>query len=140
MSFFFLMIRRPPRSTLFPYTTLFRSGRGRGSGRAQGTARGGGGQQGSADAGFSLASPGRQAGAAFGLRGVSGPGRLLHRPRTRSARAGKGRGFRGRASSFSLWRFAHQAQGGGFPGRPAPGLAKEGDELAQRYREGGKDE
>src|SRR3712207_7203545 len=27
--FFFLMIRRPPRSTLFPYTTLFRSG-GRG--------------------------------------------------------------------------------------------------------------
>src|SRR2546430_3525704 len=24
------MIRRPPRSTLFPYTTLFRSGRGRG--------------------------------------------------------------------------------------------------------------
>src|SRR3712207_8223560 len=36
MSLFFLMIRRPPRSTLFPYTTLFRSdprlrgGRGRG--------------------------------------------------------------------------------------------------------------
>src|SRR3712207_8496374 len=38
---FFLMIRRPPRSTLFPYTTLFRSGlpdvahrdeRGRGAG------------------------------------------------------------------------------------------------------------
>src|SRR2546426_9629789 len=25
MVFFFLMIRRPPRSTLFPYTTLFRS-------------------------------------------------------------------------------------------------------------------
>src|SRR5947199_9797848 len=25
--FFFLMIRPPPRSTLFPYTTLFRSGR-----------------------------------------------------------------------------------------------------------------
>src|SRR3712207_8147202 len=25
---FFLMIRRPPRSTLFPYTTLFRSGGG----------------------------------------------------------------------------------------------------------------
>src|SRR5256886_17455944 len=34
--FFFLMIRRPPRSTLFPYTTLFRSAatraRGKGSG------------------------------------------------------------------------------------------------------------
>src|SRR2546430_9782747 len=27
--FFFLMIRRPPRSTLFPYTTLFRSRSGR---------------------------------------------------------------------------------------------------------------
>src|SRR6266581_8258383 len=34
--FFFLMIRRPPRSTLFPYTTLFRSGllRLRGAGPA----------------------------------------------------------------------------------------------------------
>src|SRR5256885_14980502 len=31
--FFFLMIRRPPRSTLFPYTTLFRSRKAeRGSG------------------------------------------------------------------------------------------------------------
>src|SRR3712207_8545439 len=30
--FFFLMIRRPPRSTLFPYTTLFRSGRDDGFG------------------------------------------------------------------------------------------------------------
>src|SRR3712207_8537700 len=30
MCVFFLMIRRPPRSTLFPYTTLFRSGRDRG--------------------------------------------------------------------------------------------------------------
>src|SRR5688572_31873959 len=29
MIFFLLMIRRPPRSTLFPYTTLFRSGLGR---------------------------------------------------------------------------------------------------------------
>src|SRR3712207_8300743 len=27
-AFFFLMIRRPPRSTLFPYTTLFRSDNG----------------------------------------------------------------------------------------------------------------
>src|SRR2546425_2137598 len=33
------MIRRPPRSTLFPYTTLFRSARGR-SGAARGGARG----------------------------------------------------------------------------------------------------
>src|SRR3712207_7371400 len=35
--FFFLMIRRPPRSTLFPYTTLFRSG---GQARRQRTRRG----------------------------------------------------------------------------------------------------
>src|SRR2546422_2085039 len=34
--FFFLMIRRPPRSTLFPYTTLFRSLRhALGEGRAR---------------------------------------------------------------------------------------------------------
>src|SRR5947207_15842943 len=31
--FFFLMIRRPPRSTLFPYTTLFRSHQGVGEER-----------------------------------------------------------------------------------------------------------
>src|ERR1044071_10304620 len=35
--FFFLMIRRPPRSTLFPYTTLFRS-----VSRSRGEPRGGG--------------------------------------------------------------------------------------------------
>src|SRR3712207_7747053 len=51
--FFFLMIRRPPRSTLFPYTTLFRSalaarpalhpghGRGRAGGRLCRLAAGG---------------------------------------------------------------------------------------------------
>src|SRR5256885_9665163 len=53
MSFFFLMIRRPPRSTLFPYTTLFRSrgcggvdlGRAPGPPRSRGCVgpRGGGG-------------------------------------------------------------------------------------------------
>src|SRR5690349_23390564 len=38
MFIFFLMIRRPPRATLFPYTTLFRSDRGssRGVGADQG--------------------------------------------------------------------------------------------------------
>src|SRR2546422_5379855 len=41
--FFFLMIRRPPRSTLFPYTTLFRS-RARTGRRGSGLgARGSGG-------------------------------------------------------------------------------------------------
>src|SRR6266498_5422327 len=39
-TFFFLMIRRPPRSTLFPYTTLFRSVRGRGPTRRGRPARG----------------------------------------------------------------------------------------------------
>src|SRR5215204_7392714 len=34
--FFFLMIRRPPRSTLFPYTTLFRSPPARASHRRAG--------------------------------------------------------------------------------------------------------
>src|SRR3989475_8041784 len=44
--FFFLMIRRPPRSTLFPYTTLFRSlgglvgGVGAVAGAQQGTVAG----------------------------------------------------------------------------------------------------
>src|SRR3712207_8985257 len=33
--FFFLMIRRPPRSTLFPYTTLFRSREARPDDRRQ---------------------------------------------------------------------------------------------------------
>src|SRR5262245_65946436 len=36
--FFFLMIRRPPRSTLFPYTTLFRS-RSRAVGRRRSRSR-----------------------------------------------------------------------------------------------------
>src|SRR2546430_3427861 len=40
--FFFLMIRRPPRSTLFPYTTLFRSPRWPDRWRRRGSARSGG--------------------------------------------------------------------------------------------------
>src|SRR2546421_5632163 len=40
--FFFLMIRRPPRSTLFPYTTLFRSP---GPRRRDGGGRAGAGHQ-----------------------------------------------------------------------------------------------
>src|SRR2546422_2846224 len=39
--FFFLMIRRPPRSTLFPYTTLFRSHGILGEHAGGGAARGG---------------------------------------------------------------------------------------------------
>src|SRR3712207_8180268 len=37
---FFLMIRRPPRSTLFPYTTLFRSRADRGGAHRVGARRG----------------------------------------------------------------------------------------------------
>src|SRR2546425_451882 len=37
--FFFLMIRRPPRSTLFPYTTLFRSPLRHGAHRHPGVVR-----------------------------------------------------------------------------------------------------
>src|SRR3712207_8453218 len=40
--FFFLMIRRPPRSTLFPYTTLFRSARRAGRVRGDDPDRSGG--------------------------------------------------------------------------------------------------
>src|SRR5256885_5210717 len=40
--FFFLMIRRPPRSTLFPYTTLFRSAQHEHRGQAGGTGKGDG--------------------------------------------------------------------------------------------------
>src|SRR5260370_42661808 len=48
IAFFFLMIRRPPRSTLFPYTTLFRSHRSRafGSyGRIRASSSAGGGRR-----------------------------------------------------------------------------------------------
>src|SRR6266536_6621139 len=48
LNFFFLMIRRPPRSTLFPYTTLFRSPEATSAGRRGDPAR-------------SPAEPGRQA-------------------------------------------------------------------------------
>src|SRR3712207_7105170 len=57
---FFLMIRRPPRSTLFPYTTLFRSP---GGPRRRGPL--GGVRAGRADAGLGRA---RQDGAAVGRR------------------------------------------------------------------------
>src|SRR3712207_8125637 len=64
--FFFLMIRRPPRSTLFPYTTLFRSPK-RGSRHARGRwpARGrpGGGE---GDRGGSVRASERQRGGGAG--------------------------------------------------------------------------
>src|SRR2546426_4759125 len=46
--FFFLMIRRPPRSTLFPYTTLFRSQGQQGQQSQQPQSGGGGAGRGEA--------------------------------------------------------------------------------------------
>src|SRR5258708_26403937 len=63
ISFFFLMIRRPPRSTLFPYTTLFRSaaialgGRHLGGGRVMRHDDGGGNLQRSEEHTSELQSP-----------------------------------------------------------------------------------
>src|SRR3712207_7740806 len=74
---FFLMIRRPPRSTLFPYTTLFRSAgrvvRSSPSARARPGARGRGGG-------------GRAGGAALG--GEDGACRFADPPRPRLDRGG----------------------------------------------------
>src|SRR2546422_11095332 len=62
LSFFFLMIRRPPRSTLFPYTTLFRS-------RAAATCDGGRLRHGEPGA-RGVARRGRSAGTPLHARGV----------------------------------------------------------------------
>src|SRR6266536_4629084 len=82
LCFFFLMIRRPPRSTLFPYTTLFRSGAA-GAGTAPGTrqrdarqagpvapAPGGGGSAG----GTPQDRPGRRSGTGVGAAWPGGVG------------------------------------------------------------------
>src|SRR5256885_9869045 len=61
--FFFLMIRRPPRSTLFPYTTLFRSPRARGARPRPGDERLGPGADAAPEAGQRRsAASGRQGG------------------------------------------------------------------------------
>src|SRR3712207_8646249 len=57
------MIRRPPRSTLFPYTTLFRSGIDRGGDRRTGRGVGGGAR----------AAPGLSRPSARGLRPARNP-------------------------------------------------------------------
>src|SRR3712207_6897148 len=54
------MIRRPPRSTLFPYTTLFRSGRARG--------RGGGDAGGEVLRGDQIGGRAAEAGQVLGMR------------------------------------------------------------------------
>src|SRR3712207_7471339 len=77
------MIRRPPRSTLFPYTTLFRSAhrgdRSRGGGPCPGRARGGG------------EGPGRSVGArpaaALALARCTPPVRLIVQPSLRDRKS-----------------------------------------------------
>src|SRR3712207_8764485 len=71
MCFFFLMIRRPPRSTLFPYTTLFRSRRPQGGYRA---ALGRGGRAGAVEP---LRAPGGPARGRDRAGERRGPGALL---------------------------------------------------------------
>src|ERR1035437_11028048 len=74
--FFFLMIRRPPRSTLFPYTTLFRSVNCSGSWILRGQRLGW------------LASPGQERGGGNVIRGssprrsrlITTPDRISERP------------------------------------------------------------
>src|SRR5262249_61040300 len=70
-SFFFLMIRRPPRSTLFPYTTLFRSGGAATSSGAVGWA-GIPGDEGSSADGASGGAGGEEAGAWAGMVAPAG--------------------------------------------------------------------
>src|SRR5467141_5376586 len=91
--FFFLMIRRPPRSTLFPYTTLFRSrpstskwsalvSRSQSAERRSSALSGdsfsgpcakvGGGRDTTGAAGFAGAAAGRTGGAAFTTGGAAG--------------------------------------------------------------------
>src|SRR5438093_13175120 len=79
--FFFLMLQLPPRSTLFPYTTLFRSRGGRRRGTAAGARRG-------AVARLVRWCGGRRGGAVT-VRPSDGPtvrcGRRRHRSRLRDA-------------------------------------------------------
>src|SRR5690606_39813306 len=73
LSVFYFIVRRPPRSTLFPYTTLFRS-RGRRRGRSgAGTRRRG-----------AAGRPGRRATAGRRRSAASGPGAAPGRAGARS--------------------------------------------------------
>src|SRR3989454_5119718 len=102
LAFFFLMIRRPPRSTLFPYTTLFRprSGASAAAGRPRGDRPGA----------TSGSAPGRRRAARPGRPGRRGPSVELSRRRGWTGRRRPWRGPRtgSRALSDDL---AQQALG-----------------------------
>src|SRR3989449_11186652 len=144
ISVFFLMIRRPPRSTLFPYTTLFRSHRrsrylhiSRSAGRLgprrrvparrARRPRGGPGRL-SRPSGLSLRRD--PVGDLAGRRDFDPPGRLAPSPKARvrdPRRRGRNppgaRGFRRRYAGSALApRYAngYERRGGGAPPPPPP--------------------
>src|SRR5215203_2986980 len=83
--FFFLMIRRPPRSTLFPYTTLFRSAPGLDrDGRLRESGDGAAG-------GRTVAPRGRTEGCGACIRRRVGPRRRVRRLGVARAPARRGR-------------------------------------------------
>src|SRR3989442_5014835 len=103
MFFFFLMIRRPPRSTLFPYTTLFRServgGQAGGVGEIAAGRRGGRREEGPPERQprRNQPGPGRAAAGLLGRRRVplrrhAGCKRGGGKPRARGPRGGGGQG------------------------------------------------
>src|SRR2546422_4084820 len=100
--FFFLMIRRPPRSTLFPYTTLFRSS---GDARRERVRGGRGGV-------FPHRAHGRHTAAGRGGRAVGkGARRCLRSGDPRASSGGSpGSSAPGRTWRSSSWRSA--ARGG----------------------------
>src|SRR5688572_32288920 len=79
MSLLFLIVRRPPPPTLFPYTTLFRSG----AGRAGGPGRPAGAALRAARGGRDGARAGAARAAAPGPRAAGGPGAAADRKSTR---------------------------------------------------------
>src|SRR6266498_3821495 len=134
-SFFFLMIRRPPRSTLFPYTTLFRSRGGVAALRGGGVPRGGRG-----DPGF------RARGARPRRGGVGDADARLHAPPARTADhrrpspARLGRDARAGPRPLPLRRrpgaavAARRGRACGLDAGPPPASGRDDAELARRRR------
>src|SRR5690606_41746850 len=88
---FLVMLRPPPRSTLFPYTTLFRSHRGHDGGRHGG----GGGRRGYGPLHRLAVRPGRARPPRGAVRQLPYPRRTVHLPPGRGAghpRRGRRRG------------------------------------------------
>src|SRR5256886_4378938 len=118
------MIRRPPRSTLFPYTTLFRSHAGDHTAVRAG-ASGGGGRGGGARAPACAVLPrprrGRGAVPRQPVRGVAGAARGGSRKSAGRGRLGRG-GSRRRRREAAVCRRAALVlvRAGALPGSPPP--------------------